>query len=99
MYALGASWRMPSPRPISELTITPLYQYADQVPPLPIRVESTGPRSKKPISLGCAGSVHSNIETPPWYHDCTITSRPGVGIIEPLGATQSSCGVCTPGSL
>ena len=58
---------------------------------MPIRVESTGPRSKKAISFGCAASVQSKTEMPPWYHACTITSRPGIGISEPLCATQFSC--------
>jgi hypothetical protein len=62
-------------------------------------VESTGPRSWKAISIGCRGSVQSKTEMPPWYHDCTITSRPGIGISEPLWATQFSCGVCGAGSL
>src|SRR5207237_6880239 len=88
--ALSVSSTMSSPRPISELTITPLYQYTDQVPALPIVVESAGPRSKNAISLGCAASVQSNTEMPPWYHDCTMTSRPGIGINEPLCATQFS---------
>ena len=35
--------------------MTPLYQYADHDPPLAISVESTGPRSKKAISIGCSG--------------------------------------------
>src|SRR5690242_17234396 len=99
MNALGLSSKMSRPRAISELTITPLYQYADQVPPDSIRVESIGPRSKKAISCGCFASVQSNTEMPPWYHDCTITSRPGIGMSEPLWATQFSCAVCGAGSL
>ena len=39
-----------------------------------------GPRSKYAISFGCFGSVQSNTEMPPWYHDCTMISRPGTGI-------------------
>ena len=58
-----------------------------------------GPRSKKAISTGLAGSVKSNTEIPPWYHACTITSRPGIGISEPLCATQFSVAVCGAGSL
>ncbi len=82
------------PRPISELTIAPLYQYTDHVPALPMRMESTGPRSKYAISFGFRASVQSKTETPPWYHDCTITSRPGIGMSEPLCATQFSLSVC-----
>src|SRR5437868_12120364 len=99
MYALGVSSTTSSPRAISELTITPLYQYADQVPPPTIFVESTGPRSKNAISCGCLASVQSNTEIPPWYHDCTMISRPGIGISEPLCATQFSFAVCGAGSL
>jgi hypothetical protein len=65
MNPLGVSSKMSSPREISELTITPLYQYTDHDPPLAIRVESTGPRSKKAISLGFLGSVQSKTEMPP----------------------------------
>src|ERR1041384_5896822 len=90
MKALGRRVMMSSPRSISELTIEPLYQYTDQVPAAAMRVESAGPRSKKAISTGWAPSVQSNTETPPWYHDCTMTSRPGIGISEPLWATQFS---------
>src|SRR6476646_11673495 len=99
MNALGVSSRMSSPREISEVTMTPLYQYDDHSPPSPILVESTGPRSKKAISLGCAASVQSNTEMPPWYHACTITSRSGIGISEPLCATQFSSWVCGAGLL
>ena len=65
MNALGVSSTMSSPREISELTITPLYQYTDHEPPLAMRVESTGPRSKNAISFGCAASVQSKSEMPP----------------------------------
>src|SRR6185295_1709984 len=99
MKLLACSSKMSRPRPISELTITPLYQYADHVPALPWRVESTGPRSKKAISVGCDTSVQSNTDTPPWYHDCTITSRPGIGMSEPLCATQFSRVVWAAGIL
>ena len=58
-----------------------------------------GPRSKKAISTGLAGSVKSNTETPPWYHACTMMSRPGTGTSDPLCATQFSCSVCGAGSL
>ena len=37
-----------------------------------------------------AESVKSNTETPPWYHACTMMSRPGTGISDPLCATQFS---------
>ena len=90
---------MSSPRAISELTITPLYQYADQLPPMAMCVESAGPRSKNAISNGLPASVQSNTEMPPWYQACTITSRPGIGIMEPLCATQFSSDVCGAGSL
>ena len=90
---------MSSPREISELTITPLYQYTDQVPPPIIRVESTGPRSKKAISIGCEASVQSNTDTPPWYQLCTMMSRPGTGTSDPLCATQFSCSVWAAGIL
>src|SRR5215212_5653743 len=99
MNALGANSKMSSPREISELTMAPLYQYTDHDPPPAMCVESTGPRSKKAISLGCAASVQSNTEIPPWYHACTITSRPGMGMSEPLCATQFSAAVCGAGSL
>src|SRR5215475_1860993 len=89
-YWLGCSSKMSSPRAISELTISPLYQYTDHEPPIDMCVESTGPRSKNAISFGCDASVQSNTEMPPWYHACTITSRPGIGINEPLCATQFS---------
>src|SRR5262245_26784567 len=45
-----------------------------------MRVESTGPRSKNAISVGCLGSVQSNTESPPWYQAWIITSRPGIGL-------------------
>ncbi len=65
-----------------------------------MRVASTGPRSWYAISIGRFASVQSKIETPPWYQDCTITSRPGIGISEPLCATQfSNGGLRRPGSL
>ena len=51
---------------------------------------ASGPRSKYPISRGLSESVKSQNETPPWYHDCTMTSRPLTGISEPLWATQFS---------
>src|SRR5258708_34260596 len=78
---------MSSPRAISELTMTPLYQYADHDPAIENRVESSGPRSKKAISFGCAASVQSNTEMPPSYHAWTITPRPGIGTSAPLWAT------------
>src|SRR3712207_5330903 len=99
MNALGVSSKTSSPREISELTIEPLYQYTDHEPPGPWRVESDGPRSKKAISFGFFASVQSKTEMPPWYHACTITSRPGIGIREPLWATQFSSDVCGAGSL
>src|SRR3954462_14885485 len=99
MKVLGVSSKMSRPRAISELTIEPLYQYTDHEPPMEKRVESTGPRSKNAISFGCAASVQSNTEIPPWYHACTITSRPGLGITEPLCATQFSKRVCGAGIL
>src|SRR5450631_4093382 len=99
MKALGVSSTISSPREISELTITPLYQYTDHDPPLAMRVESTGPRSKNAISFGCATSVQSKSEMPPWYHDWIITSRPGIGTSEPLCATQFSNFVCGAGIL
>src|ERR671929_2211631 len=99
MKELGVSSKMSSPRAISELTIAPLYQYTDHDPPIVNRVESIGPRSKNAISFGCAASVQSNTEMPPWYHACTITSRPGIGMREPLWATQFSKLVCGAGSL
>src|SRR5215217_502578 len=99
MKPLGVSSKMSRPREISELTRTPLYQYTDHEPPFAIRVESTGPRSKKAISLGWAASVQSNTEMPPWYHACAITSRPGIGISDPLCATQFSSDVCGAGIL
>jgi hypothetical protein len=37
---------MSRPRAISELTMTPLYQYADHEPPIIMRFSSIGPRSK-----------------------------------------------------
>src|SRR3954465_9550168 len=98
MNALGLSSKMSSPRVISELTITPLYQYADH-DPLSLRVVSAGPRSKKAISRGCAASVQSKTEIPPLYHACAITSRPGIGISDPLWATQFSAFVWGAGSL
>ena len=60
---------------------------------------ATGPRSKKATSTGLAGSVQSKTETPPWYHDWAITSRPGIGMSEPLWATQFSWAVWATGSL
>src|SRR5687768_12163034 len=99
MCSLAVNSRMSRPRAISELTITPLYQYTDHDPPGASRVESLGPRSKKPISMGFDGSVQSKTDIPPWYQDCTITSRPGIGISDPLCATQFSWDVCTTGSL
>jgi len=63
--ALGVSAKMSSPRVISELTMLPLYQYADHAPPSTMRVESSGPRSKYAISLGCLASVQSKTEMPP----------------------------------
>src|SRR6185503_8296458 len=92
MNSLGVSSATSSPRAISELTMLPLYQYTDHEPPIVNFVESTGPRSKNAISFGFFASVQSNTEMPPWYHDCTITSRPGIGINDPLWATQFSCG-------
>ena len=77
----------------------PLYQYADQCPALTSRVVSIGPRSKYAISTGRMGSVQSNTLIPPWYHDCTITVRPGTGISDPLCATQFSVRVCAAGIL
>ena len=44
-------------------------------------------------------SVQSNTDRPPWYHDCTMMSRPGTGISEPLCATQFSSDDCGAGSL
>src|SRR5678816_3989277 len=99
MKLLGLSSKMSSPRAISELTMTPLYQYTDHDPPMVNRVESTGPRSKNAISLAWAASVQSNTEMPPWYQAWTMMSRPGIGIREPLWATQFSTEVCTPGIL
>src|SRR6185436_17329296 len=93
MYWVGTSCATSMPRAISELTMLPLYQYTDHDPPIAMRVLSTGPRSKLAISFGCDGSVQSNTEMPPWYHDCTITSRPGIGISDPLCATQFSFAV------
>ena len=49
--------------------------------------------------MGPAGSVQSNTETPPWYQACAITSRPGMGMSEPLWATQFSSAVCATGQL
>src|SRR4051794_31513737 len=94
MKPLGFSSNRSSPRAISEPTMKPLYQYADQYPASTNLFESIGPRSKNAISVGCDGSVQSNTEMPPWYHACTITSRPGIGISEPLCATQFSNCVC-----
>src|SRR5438445_8073014 len=68
----------------------PLYQYADPDPAPTGLVPSIGPRSKNAISVGCAASVQSNTEMPPWYHACTMMSRPGIGMSEPLWATQFS---------
>ena len=62
-------------------------------------VESIGPRSKNAISFGCAASVKSNTDTPPWYQPWAMTSRPGIGISEPLCATQFSVSVCGAGIL
>ena len=70
-----------------------------QYPPLASSLASTGPRSKYAISLGFAGSVQSNTDSPPWYQAWTMTSRPGIGISEPLWATQVSCAVCGAGIL
>jgi hypothetical protein len=86
---LGSSSRMSRPREISELTISPLYQYADHEPALRIRVPSSGPRSKNAISKGFTGSVQSKTEIPPWYQPWTITSRPGMGTSDPLALTVS----------
>src|SRR5207249_10504717 len=72
----------------------PTRRSSDLDPPLANLVESTGPRSKNAISFGCAGSVQSKTEMPPWYHACTITSRPGTGMSDPLCATQFSFAVC-----
>ena len=58
-----------------------------------------GPRSKNAISTGFDESVKSKTEMPPWYHACTMTSRPGTGTSEPLCATQFSRSVCGAGSL
>ena len=69
---------MSSPRAISELdhhAVVPVDR--PRAARRPSWSESTGPRSKKAISFGCAASVQSNTEMPPWYHACTITSRPG----------------------
>src|SRR5258708_4119184 len=98
MNALGARSKMSSPRVISELTITPLYQYADHEP-LSLSVVSAGPRSKKAISRGCAGGGQSKTEKPPPYHPPALTPRPGIGMSEPLWATQFSTFVCGAGSL
>ena len=68
---------MSSPRAISELKMWPLYQYADHEPAPSSLVESIGPRSKNAISLGCAGSVQSNTETPPWYQRLHHDVAPG----------------------
>jgi len=97
--ALGTSSKTSRPRAISELTMTPLYQYTDHDPPSPICVESDGPRSWKAISTGRLGSVNSKTEMPPWYHDCTMMSRPGTGMSDPLWATQFSNFVCGAGIL
>src|SRR5262245_11481008 len=99
MNSLGCSSKTSSPRAISELTMAPLYQYTDHEPPAPTFVESEGPRSWYAISNGFAGLVQSNTEIPPWYHPCTITSRPGIGISDPLCATQFSRAVCGAGIL
>src|SRR5687768_5658189 len=99
MNSLGVSSVMSRPRAISELTMAPLYQYTDHEPPIDIFVESAGPRSWNAISLMFFGSVQSKIEMPPWYHACTITSRSGIGINDPLWATQFSLSVCAAGSL
>src|SRR3982751_5439606 len=99
MKALGTNSKMSRPRLISELTRRPLYQYTDHEPASSSFCASTGPQSKYAISRGCAASVQSNIEIPPWYHACTITSRPGIGISDPLCATQFSLEVCGAGSL
>src|SRR3954468_17908850 len=99
MNPLGTSSKMSNPRAISELTMTPLYQYDDHEPPVIRRDGSSGPRSKYAISTGCEMSVQSNTEMPPWYHPCTMTSRPGIGIREPLCATQFSDDVCVAGIL
>src|SRR5262245_1538282 len=63
--ALGTRSKMSRPRAISELYMWPLYQYTDQEPAFTSFVECIGPRSKKPISFGCAGSLQSKIEMPP----------------------------------
>ena len=44
-------------------------------------------------------SVNSQRETPPWYQDCTMTSRPLTGTSEPLWATQFSVLFCSRGIL
>src|ERR1051326_6138522 len=84
MKGLGASSKMSSPRAISELTMTPLYQYADQEPAPTIRVESIGPRSKKAISFECAASVHSKTQMQPWYYAFPIPSRAANALMEQL---------------
>src|SRR4029453_15141490 len=77
----------------------PLYQYAGQYPPVTSCFASIGPRSKYAISTGFAESGKSNPDRPPWYHACTMMSRPGTGMSDPLCATQFSCSVCGAGIL
>ena len=87
------------PRAISLPSTLPLNQYADQYPPSTKLAGLIGPRSRYAISVGCSVSVKSKIDTPPWYQACTMMSRPGTGMIEPLWATQFSAVVCGAGSL
>ena len=49
--------------------------------------------------LGKALFANSITLTPPWYHPCTMMSRPGTGISPPLCDTQFSSAVCADGSL
>ena len=61
--------------------------------------EQSAPRAKKAISWTWRGSVKSKTEMPPWYHACTMMSRPGTGISDPLCATQFQTGSSGAGRL
>ena len=70
----------------------PLYSRpASRHPESNDRWQSIGTAIEERDLDGCRRVVKSNTDTPPWYHACTMMSRPGTGMIDPLCATQFSC--------
>ena len=95
---LGVSSKISRPRAISELTMMPLYQYDDHEPPITILVESTGPRSKYAISSGEQGRSSRRLKCRPDTSPAPL--RPaGIGMSDPLCATQFSSGSLRGGQL